>query len=205
MQRLTRLLVCGGTGILREVFGKHCPPRYLPAKLKDPTVADKLKAAGLTRRQWECLYPSPGGYGQSKDFDLALLFQLLRTICGITPPSKGWFALPATADASLAADLVRTKNFCNIVYRHLQEPLDIENENLHVLRREIQGTLLGIAKSISRAKKNEWHATIDKLLTDPLTADDEKYVQELERWYEDEKLRKYLPIYCLNTNYYMLA
>lgn len=74
-----------------------------------------------------------------------------------------------------------------------------------MLRQEIQGNLLGIAKSIRRAKKNEWHATIDKILTDPLTADDEKYVQELERWYEDEKLRKYLPIYCLNTNYYMLA
>ena len=43
-----------------------------------------------------------------------------------------------------------------------------------------------IAGHISNARKTEWQRAIDKFLKDPPTADDERNVEELERWYNDE-------------------
>ena len=81
-QRLTRLLIGGGASLFREIFDAFCPPSQLPRKLSMPTTKSYLKAAKLTKPQWDCLYPSPGVYGKSTDFDVTLLFRLLRSICG---------------------------------------------------------------------------------------------------------------------------
>ena len=185
-QRLTRLLICGGTSLLRETFDQHCPPSHLPASLSNPATETLLKKAKLTKPQWECLYPSPGVYGESKDFDLTLLFKLLRTICGLAPPTTGWDASPATSDLSLAADLVRIKNFRNTVYGHVHEAMEITNDHFSLLWIEIKETLLRIARRISPARKSNWQEAINKFLRDPLTKKDERNVQELERWYEED-------------------
>lgn len=76
-QRLTRLLIGGGASLFREIFDAFCPPSQLPRKLSMPTTKSYLKAAKLTKPQWDCLYPSPGVYGKSTDFDVTLLFRLL--------------------------------------------------------------------------------------------------------------------------------
>ena len=93
-QRITRLLVSGGTSLLREIFDSICPPSNLPTILSNPVTEKKVKAAKLTMPQWHCLCPSPGVYGESADFDVTLLVRLLRTICNLTPPSTGWDTLP---------------------------------------------------------------------------------------------------------------
>ena len=184
-QRLTRLLICGGTSLLREIFDHHCPPSHLSTRLRNPATEDLLNGAKLTKPQRDCLYPSPGVYGESKDFDLTLLFKLLRTICGITPPPTGWDAPPATSDLSLAADLVRIKNFRNMVYGHPHD-MEISDDNFKFLWAYIKKTLLRIAGQISPAAKSNWQKAINNLLTAPLTKEDEKNVQELKRWYEED-------------------
>lgn len=185
-QRLTRLLICGGTSLLREIFDHHCPPRHLPTRLSDPTIEDLiLNRAKLTKPQRDFLYPSPGVYGESKDFDLTLLFKLLRTICGLTPPPTGWDAPPAESDLSLTADLVRIKNLRNTVYGHVHH-MEITDDDFKVLWDYIKQTLLRIAGQISSATKSNLHEAINNLLTAPLTKEDEKNVQELKRWYEED-------------------
>ena len=186
-QRLTRLLICGGTSLLREIFDHHCPPSHLPTRLSDPTIEDLiLNRAKLTKPQRDCLYPSPGVYGESKDFDLTLLFKLLRTIiCGLTPPPTGWDAPPAASDLSLTADLVRIKNFRNTVYGHVHH-MEITDDDFNLLWDYIKQTLLRIAGQISSATKSNWHKAINNLLTAALTEEDEKNVQELKRWYEED-------------------
>ena len=87
-QRLTRLLITGGTALLRELFDMFCPPNDLPQLLKNPTTMSKLKAAKLTKPQRDCLNPSSGVYGKSVEFDVTLLFKLLRTLFGLIPPAK---------------------------------------------------------------------------------------------------------------------
>ena len=192
-QRVARLLISGGTTLLREIFDIRCPPSHLPRILKNPATVNQLKAAKLTKPQWDCLYPSPGTYGKSEDFDITLLFRLLRTISNLIPPSTGWDALPASTDHSLAADLARIKYYRNSVYGHVSKHMEITDEEFPSLWQEISKALLRIADQINTKKKDEWQKAIDKFLKDPLTAQDERNVQELLCWYiTDTEAKEYI-------------
>ena len=185
-QRVTRLLIAGGTSLLREIFDARCPPSNLPTILNNPVTQNQLKAAKLTRPQWDCLYPSPGVYGKSADFDVTLLFRLLRTICGLAPPATGWDVLPPNSDYSLTAELVRVKYYRNSVYGHVDQRMEITNDEFPSLWQEIGGALVRIAGQINATRKTEWQSAVDNFLKDPLTLEDERNVQELVRWYKDD-------------------
>ena len=185
-QRITRLLISGGTSLLREIFYSICPPSNLPTILNNPVTKNQLKAAKLTMPQWHCLCPSPGVYGKSADFDVTLLFRLLRTICNLTPPFTGWDALPATADHSLTADIARVKYYRNSVYGHVNQGMAIRDSEFLTLWQEISEALVRIAGQISSPRKTAWQGAIDKYFTDPLTTGDERNVQELKAWYKND-------------------
>ena len=185
-QRVARLLVSGGTYLLREVFEARCPPSNLPTILSNPATEKQLKAAKLTKPQWNCLYPSPGVYGKSADFDVTLLFRLLRTICNLTPPITGWDVLPGNGDHSLEADLARIKYYRNSIYGHVNQSMEIPDKEFTSLWQEISEALVRIAGKISPAKVTEWQGAVDKFLNDPLTKEDERNIQELERWYQND-------------------
>lgn len=184
-QRLARLLISGGTSLLSEVFDTFCPPSQLPTILSAPATEKLLKKAKLTKPQWECLYPSPGVYGTSTDFDITLLARLLRTICNLTPPSAGWDISPSNTDHSLAADLVRIRLLRNSVYGHNQT-MEIADEEFPPLWQEISEVLVRIAGHFGHEKQQEWQKAIDKFLKNPLTQKDERNVDELKRWYEND-------------------
>lgn len=183
--RLARLLISGGTSLLREVFDTLCSPSQLPTTLSAPATEKLLKKAKLTKAQWECLYPSPGVYGTSTDFDITLLARLLRTICNLTPPSAGWDISPSNTDHTLAADLVRIRLLRNSVYGHNQT-MEIAGEEFPPLWQEISEVLVRIAGHLSHEKQQEWQKAIDKFLKNPLTQKDERNVDELKRWYEND-------------------
>ncbi len=185
-QRVTRLLISGGSALLKEIFDQICPPSNLPTILKNPATVKQLKAAKLTKPQWDCLYLSPGVYGKSIEFDVTLLFKLLRTICSLSPPVTGWDALPTSTDHSLTADLARIKYYRNSVYGHVDQNMEITDDEFPLLWQEISNTLVRIAGHISHAKKTEWQGAIDNFLKDPLTAEDERNVQELLSWYRND-------------------
>lgn len=184
-QRVARLLTSGGTTLLREIFDQICPPSNLPTILKNPATKKQLQASKLFKPQWDCLYPSPGVYGKSSDFDVTLLSRLLRTICNLIPPVMGWDALPAGTDHSLAADVARIKYYRNSVC-HVNQNMEITDDEFPQLWQEIRGALLRIAGQISLAKKTEWKEAIDNFLQEPLTAEDERNVEELLIWYRND-------------------
>ena len=171
---------------MREIFDQICLPSNLPTILKNPATEKQLKGAKLTKPQWDCLYPSPGVYGKSADFDVTLLFRLLRTICSLTPPATGWDELPTSTDHSLVANLVRIKYYRNSVYGHVSQSMEITDGEFSNLWKEIREALLGIAGQISPTKKIAWQKAIDDFLKDPLTAEDERNVQELLRRYRND-------------------
>ena len=183
-QRVARILMSGGTDLLRETFDQLCPPADLPKLLRNPATKKKLrKTKKLTKRQWDCLYPSPGVYGESTDFDVTLLFLLLRTICNLTPPPLGWDDLPLSRDHSLEADLARIKYYRNAMCHDQSMGLK-EEEFLHYWE-EISNSLIRIAGSISPQKEREWQTTIENFKKEPLTAEHERDVEELQRWYKE--------------------
>ena len=186
-QRVVRLLITGGTTLLRDIFDMLCRPNDLPKLLKNSATVNQLKAAKLTKPQWDCLYPSPGMYGKSADFDITLLFRLLRTVCKLIPPAMGWDVLPANSDHSLAADLARIKYYRNSIYGHVNQNMKITDDAQFLsLWKEISGALVRIAGRISREKKTEWQKAIDNFLKDPLTEEDERNVEELLSWYRND-------------------
>ena len=191
-QRLARLLISGGTVLLREVFDIKSPSSNLPTILQNPAMKKLLKAAKLTKPQMDCLYPSPGMYGKSTDFDITLLFRLLRTICGLTVPATGWDALPASTDDSLEAYLAKIKYYRNSIYGHVKENMEISDDKFSVLWGEISEALVRIAGQISPAKAKEWQNAIDTFLKDPLTEEDKRNEQELQCWYQnDTEVKEY--------------
>ena len=192
-QRLARLLISGGTMLLREAFDIKCPPNNLPTILQNPATKKLLKAAKLTKPQWDCLYPSPGMYGKSTDFEMTLLFRLLRTICGLAPPATGWDCLPSSTDHSFGADLARINYYRNSIYGHANENMEIADGEFSSLWREISEALERIAGQISPAKEKEWQNAIDTFFKDPLTEEDKRHEQELKRWYQnDREVNEYL-------------
>ncbi|XP_022790758.1 E3 ubiquitin-protein ligase DZIP3-like [Stylophora pistillata] len=184
--RIARLLISGGTVLLREVFDDECPPSNLPKILQNQSTEKRLRAAKLTKPQWDCLYPSPGMYGKSTDFDITLLFRLLRNICSFTPPVTGWDALPASKDYTFEADLARIKYFRNSIYGHVNENMEIADDCFVVLWREISGALVRIAGQISSTKSKEWQNAIERFLQDPITEADKRYEQELWQLYQND-------------------
>ena len=182
--RLTRLLMRGGVNLLRETFDFIHSPADLPLRLADSTVQAQLKGVRLTQPERNCLYPSPGMYGKSNDFDITLIFKLLRTICNLIPPPgpRGWDDLPNGSDHTLVADLVRIKYYRNEIHGHCHS-MEISDTEFVRLWKEISEALLRIAANISPAKRDEWKKSIDDLLCEPLTPNEERCIEELETWY----------------------
>ena len=184
-QRIARLLICGGTRLMRKAFDHIHHPSSLTIKLKNPVYKTKLKGAKLTKPQRDCLYPTRGDCGTSADFDISLLSKLLRTICNLTPPSTGWDVLPADTDHGLSAELVRIKVYRNQLF-HGYSDLEVTDEEFRSLWKSVSTALEGVARYIGSSEQYEWKEAISKLLTDPLTSDADSNVKELKEWYEND-------------------
>ena len=184
--RLARLLMRGGVNLLRETFDSIHSPADLPLRLAHPAMQAQLRGARLTQPEMVCLYPSPGVYGESNDFDITLIFKLFRTICGLTPPAgpRGWDDLPNDSDHTLVADLVRVKYYRNEIYHN--PTMEIYDIDFNPLWEKISEALLRIATNISPAKREEWEKSIYDLLRNPLTPDEERCIKELETWYKQD-------------------
>ena len=187
-QRLTRLLIAGGTSVLREVFDTFYPPSTLRDELR--RVKGQLEDANLSKKQWFLLYPSRSRNPNSSKFDITLLFCLLRQICGLTSPRLGWDKLPAAADKSVSADLARVKFYRNTVYGHVRGDMDISDSTFNNLWAKISEALVRLANHISGEKGLEWQEAIEKLQSDPLTPEDEQHVRELNEWYRIDLVTK---------------
>ena len=108
-------------------------------------------------------------------------------------PSCHGLGLFLNTDHSFGADLARIKYYRNSIHGHVNENMELAGNELSRLWREISEALVRIAGQISPAKSKEWKNAIDKFLKDPLTEEDKRHEQELQRWYQnDTEVKKYL-------------
>ena len=116
--KLSRLLIDGGTTVLRTIFDCYHPPAFLSAGLNaNYSTLQLLRSKGVLRAaQWHKLFPPGGATPDSNTFDITLLFLLLTNICGLPPPVTGWHRKPNPRDQSLGANLVRVKFFRDMFY-----------------------------------------------------------------------------------------
>ena len=178
--KLSRLLIDGGTVVLRNVFDRYHPPANLATDLNANylTLYNLLKKKVLHAAQWDQLFPSGGATPDSKTFDITLLFPLLTNICGLSPPPLGWHTKPSSSDTSLEANLARFKFFCNELYGHVSTH-SVDVPTFTSLWQDISTVLVALGLS---------QAEIVRLKTEHCSRED--YLNVLLEWANGEEVIK---------------
>ena len=143
--KLSRLLIDGGTTVLRKIFDRYHPPANLLTDLNANyhTLNNLLRRRVLHKPQWDLLFPPGGATPDSNTFDITLLFLLLTNICGLSPPPSGWHTKPPASDTSVEANLARIKFFRNKLYGHVTTT-DIDTPTFSALWLEISAVLVAL-------------------------------------------------------------
>ena len=143
--KLSRLLIDGGTMVLKKIFDRYHPPANLQANLNANygTLNNLLKRRILHQPQWELLFPPGGATPDSNTFDISLLFLLLTSICGLSPPPSGWHTKPSASDTSVEANLARIKFFPNEFCGHVSTT-GVDTPTFSALWEEISAVLVAL-------------------------------------------------------------
>jgi len=175
--KLSRLLIDGGTTVLRNVFNAYHPPANLAADLSAcfTILNNLLRRRILNRHQWDILFPASGVAPDSNTFDITLLFLLLTNICGLSPPPTGWHSKPPPSDTSLEANLARVKFFRNELYGHVSTT-GVDTPTFSALWQEISAVLVALGLS---------QAEIDRLKLE--RCGEEDYIDVLRDWVQSEE------------------
>ena len=175
--KLSRLLIDGGTAVLKMVFDRHHSPANLAVDLTAnyPKLCNLLKRRVLHKPQWDKLFPPGGSTPDSNNFDITLLFLLLTEICGLSPPPSGWHKKPPLSDTTLEANLARIKFFRNELYGHVSTT-GIDSSTFSHLWREISDVLVALGLN---------QADVDRLKVE--YCGEEDYLQMLCEWADSEK------------------
>ena len=175
--KLSRLLIDGGTTVLRNVFNHHHPPANLAADLNASysTLNHLLRRRVLNGHQWDKLFPPGGAAPDSNTFDITLLFLLLTNVCGLAPPPTGWHAKPPPSDTSREANLARIKFFRNVLYGHVTTT-GVDTHSFSALWHEIGAVLVALGLRQSE---------IDRLKGERCSEDD--YLDALREWAGSEE------------------
>ena len=175
--KLSRLLIDGGTTVLRNIFDHYHPPANLAADLNANylTLDNLLKKRVLRAAQWDKLFPPGGATPDSKTFDITLLFLLLTNICGLSPPLSGWHTKPLPSDTSFEANLARIKFFRNELYGHVTST-GVDTPSFNALWQEISAVLVTL-----RLGQGE----VDRLKAERCGEDD--YLDVLLDWAHSEQ------------------
>ena len=175
--KLSRLLIDGGTAVLRNVFDAHHPSANLAADLHASysILNGLLRRRVLNSHQWNKLFPPGGTPPDSNTFDITLLFLLLTNICGLSRPPAYWHKKPTPTDTSLEANLARIKFFRNQLYGHVATT-GFDTPTFNALWMEISVVLVALGLS---------QAEIDRLKAE--RCGEEDYVGALLDWAKSDE------------------
>ena len=175
--KLIRLVIDGGTTVLRKIFDQHHPPANLSSSLTAnySILQNLLRRRVLNGHQWDKLFPPGGRIPDSNTFDITLLFLLLTNICGLSPPLTGWHTKPSPGDNSLEANLARVKLFRNELYGHVTST-GVNATSFSTFWQEISTTLYSLGLD---------QAEIDRLKAEHGAEED--YLDALIEWADSEE------------------
>ena len=175
--KLGRLLIDGGTTVLRKIFDGHHPPATLITGLNAnySILNNLLRRRVLNGHQWEKLFPPGGVAPDSKTFDITLLFLLLTNICGLTPPHSGWHTKPPPSETSHEANLARVKFYRNTLYGHVTT-IGVDTPTFSAHLTEISGVLVSLGLD---------QAEVDRLKAEK--GGEQDYIDVLIEWADSEE------------------
>ena len=175
--RLCHLIVTVCTHVLRCVLDKYVP--HLPGALRKNMWI--LTQCSLNKQQKALLYPKgqPATVISSKQFDISLLYSLLRNIAGIKEHSRGWGKTPKDGDISLSACIEKIRFSKNNMNSH-SVVCEVSNEAFN----DIWSELRSIVEVIERSELSgtSFVQNIDELLNaDSDPAKSAEYSKELKK------------------------
>ena len=147
--RLIRLIVDVGTETIQNHFDSIHPPETLTNVLY---ANYHILRRNIPRHQMRTLFPPTGvlpampSTSTSKDYDITLLFSLLRNICGLHSPASihggtSWDENPPLDNESPEADLARIKFYRNEAYAHIRST-DVSDGDFVIYWNEISRPLI---------------------------------------------------------------
>ena len=174
--RLSRLLIDKGTEAMRNVLDSIHPPATLTATLNSHYgFLQRLRVINCS--QMDILFPpTPLAPSTSEDYDITLLFILLRNICGLHPPAStgSWDTKPPPTDQSREADLARIKYYRNVIYGHITTT-GVDDVNFQSYWNDLSAALTRRGVNIGE---------IGVIKTAPLEVN--VYLQQIKEWKEKE-------------------
>ncbi|XP_048575785.1 uncharacterized protein LOC116609594 [Nematostella vectensis] len=175
--KLCRLLIDGGTQSLRTYFTSIHHPTHLAAFLnRHKKTLINLKSRRILRQeQFDRLFPA-SGVPSANDYDITLLFLLLRHISGLSPPvsTSSWDVLPRPTDLTKEAHMARLKWYRNNVFAHIKST-EVPTVQFNQYWVEISDALISLG-GVSQGE-------IDTLKVTPLERD---YVTLLNEWVDKD-------------------
>ncbi|XP_062601738.1 uncharacterized protein LOC134263416 [Saccostrea cucullata] len=212
LARLARLILGPCTDALRDVLKKEISPGDLSKECKkwfdDP--ANHTARNRFNKQYMDLIFPLPAKQygGNYSDFDISLLYQLLRNISKMPPHTKGWGKDPDPGDRSVSANIERVRVLRNKYYGHINEFSITDSEfrqewrNIHDIVVELEmtfGTTTAYQDAVKEIKtcsmdpENETKyiqklTVIDELFEkiESLTELHEKYY--ISKWKEEDKV-----------------
>ena len=191
--RLARLLIDGGTDVLRKFLDSLHSPKELDNVLKkNKAKFQYLKSKRVIfDKQWEKLFPSSGDPPDLTTFDITLLHLLIREVCYLPAPLKGWHKMPAKDDESLQANITRIKCFRNQLAHSVST--GIPNDEFEDMWNTIVSSLEAIEISAYRQK-------IQGLKNDPIDHTTRQKVEDqVEQWRKLQQQDEFEPIFQLGS------
>ena len=148
------------TGLLQEVLRYYIPEKDIYKLLNDPAEKQKIIRFVRKLKQEGTLYPQTGVFsGKYDDFDISLLYVLIRNLTGIPDHNTGWGNEPDITDNSTAANvewirLLRNKYFHGPSIQLSDKDFGKEWQKIITCIQEIEKTLPGKKTIFENAANN---------------------------------------------------
>ena len=178
---LCRLLLDGGTDLLRQEFDKLIPPCNLSSVLsKEKANLLKLPKGVLTPKMFQKLYPTTTTRGKSTDFDISLVMILFRHLCRLEAPasSRNWSSMPLSSDQSLEADIMRLKIYRNTLFAHA-EACCMSANDFDLVSKDM-------CEIFERRGGLPWKRIAETMLNEELTECETAYLNKLKEWHSHD-------------------
>ena len=118
--RLCNALTTVCSNALREILLTNVPTPHTDIYMA--ILANKAKLNRLNKDQVQLVFPDPQGFftGNVEEFDISLLYAIIRNVSSVPAPSNGWGKPPTDnpRDTTLGASVERIRTYRNHISGH---------------------------------------------------------------------------------------
>ena len=181
--RLSLIIIDELTQILRDLLHNEVSPTEILKKVI------KVNHLTQTLRKDQMTVISDAKTRGYKDFDITLLYTILRNVCqNITPPTQNWgvSTMPSPNEVTVGDDIERIRLIRNSLFGHISEAAISKREFKRYL-----SIISGICTRIQTPLNKDYVKRLqdaEERSIDPDT--EEKYLQLIKRHVDEEKTTK---------------